>query len=104
MTLGCRPRGSLLIRREWRLQLTPPPTCDRCHQPALREAIHVENSTHRFCRHCFIAFTAEYLAAQPAKAAELAATFRLPWPETGAEEIARILVVGQERQMAAMRQ
>ena len=83
--------------------MTPPPTCDRCDQPALRDVIHVENSRHQFCRHCYIAFTAEYLAARPEKAAELAATFRLPWPETGVEEIARILVAGQERQMEAMR-
>ncbi|MBK9549710.1 MAG: hypothetical protein IPO52_11575 [Gemmatimonadetes bacterium] len=82
---------------------TSTPTCDRCDQPALRDAIHVENSRHQFCRHCYIAFTAEYLAARPEKAAELAATFRLPWPETGVEELARILVAGQERQMEAMR-
>lgn len=79
------------------------PTCTRCGQPALPDVLHIENVRHHFCRHCYIAFTAEWFTAWPEKAAELAATFRLPWPETTVQEFARILVAGQEQQMAAVR-
>lgn len=80
---------------------TPKDQCARCGEPALPEQITVEGGTMRLCRSCFVAFTVEYFTKHPDRAAELAGRFTLPWPTTGAERLAEIVVAGMERARAA---
>lgn len=77
--------------------------CERCGQAAFPEPVHVENTQHHLCRSCFADFTAEYLTAHEEQAADLAGKLQLPWPSTGAGELARILVAGLEQTRAEMR-
>lgn len=82
---------------------TPPQDqCARCSEPALPEQITVEGGTLRLCRPCFVAFTVEYFTKHPDRAAELAGRFTVPWPATGLERLAEIVVAGMERSRATV--